>query len=104
MFSGFVALSGAFDLSGFLGGYYDQDCYYNLPTHYLPRLTDPWYFERFRRNTHVLATGLDDQCLAQNQNLARILREKEIPHQLHIWDTPNAHDWPTWQRMVQTCV
>jgi esterase/lipase superfamily enzyme len=102
VFSGFVALSGAFDLSGFLDGYYDQDCYYNLPTHYLPRLTDPWYLERFRRNTYVLATGWDDQCLAQNQNLARILTEKEIPHQFHIWDTPNTHDWPTWQRMVQT--
>lgn len=102
IFSGFIALSGAFDLSGFLGGYYDQDCYYNLPTHYLPRLTDPWYLERFRRNTHVLATGWDDQCLAQNQNLDRILSEKKIPHQLHIWDVPNAHDWPAWRRMIQT--
>ena len=104
IFRGFVALSGAFDLSGFLDGYYDQDCYFNLPTHYLPRLTDPWYLDRFRRNTHVLATGWDDQCLTQNQHFARILSEKEIPHQFHIWDAPNTHDWPTWQRMVQTYI
>lgn len=104
LFSGFVALSGAFDLSGFLDGYYDQDCYFNLPTHYLPRLTDARYLERFRHNTHVLATGWDDQCLVQNQHLARILSEKAIPHQLHIWDTPHAHDWPTWRRMVQMYV
>lgn len=101
IFSGFVALSGAFDLSGFLDGYYDQDCYFNLPTHYLPGLTDPRDLERIRRNTHVLATGWDDQCLAQNQNLARILSEKAIPHRLHIWETPHAHDWPTWRRMVE---
>lgn len=104
IFSGFVALSGAFDLSGFLEGYYDQDCYYNLPTHYLPRLTAPWYLERLRHNRHVLATGWDDQCLGQNQNLARILAEKSIPHQLHIWDAPNAHDWPTWRRMAELYV
>lgn len=104
LFSGFISLSGAFDLSGFLDGYCDRDCYLNLPTHYLPRLTDPWYLDRFRRNTHVLATGWDDQCLVQNQNLDRILSEKDIPHQLHIWDAPNAHDWPAWRRMVQTYV
>ena len=48
----------------------------------------------------MLATGQDDQCLAQNQALDRILSTLEIPHQLHIWDAKNSHDWPTWQRMV----
>ena len=80
---------------------YDEDCYYNLPTHYLPNLTDPWFFSLYRRNNYVLATGWDDQCLAQNQNLDRILSEKEIPHKLYIWDAHNSHDWPTWERMVR---
>ena len=34
----------------FLDGYYDQDCYFNLPTHYLPNLSDPWFFDHYRRN------------------------------------------------------
>ncbi len=101
VFTEMVSLSGAFDLSGFLNGYYDQDCYYNLPTHYLPNLTDPWYLDRYRRNSYVLATGWDDHCLSQNQNLDRIMSSKAIPHKLCIWDTCNAHDWPTWQKMVQ---
>ncbi|HVN92196.1 MAG TPA: alpha/beta fold hydrolase [Terracidiphilus sp.] len=100
IFSGFVSLSGTFDLTGFLDGYYDQDCYFNLPTHYLPRLTDPSYLDRFRRNRFVLATGWDDQCLGQNQNLDRILNEKGIAHEFHVWDAPNAHDWPVWKKMV----
>ena len=29
------------------------------------------------------------------------MNEKSIPHRLCIWDTPNSHDWPTWQRMAQ---
>ena len=101
IFTGFVSLSGAFDLTNFLGGYYDQECYYNLPTHYLPNLSDPWFLDRFRRNSYLLATGQDDQCLRQNQHLDRILSSKEIPHQLHIWDARNSHDWPTWQRMAR---
>jgi esterase/lipase superfamily enzyme len=100
IFTGFVSLSGAFDLTNFLSGYYDLECYYNLPTHYLPSLTDTWFLERFRRNRYVLATGLDDQCLAQNQELDRILTTLGVPHELHIWDERNSHDWPTWQRMV----
>jgi esterase/lipase superfamily enzyme len=100
IFTGMVSLSGAFDLSSFLDGYQDLDCYYNLPTYYLPNLSDPWFLERFRRNRFVLATGWDDHCLGQNRKLSRILHEIDLPHQLHVWDAPNSHDWPTWQRMV----
>ena len=101
IFTGMLSMSGAFDLSNFLDGYYDQDCYFNLPTHNLPNLGDPWFFDHYNRNTYVLATGWDDQCLGQNQNLDRILSSKGIPHQLYVWDSYNAHDWPTWQRMMQ---
>jgi len=101
VFTGLLSLSGAFDLSSFLHGYYDQDCYYNLPTHYLPNLTDPWFLDRYRRGNYVLATGWDDHCLAQNQILDGIMNAAGIPHKLHIWDAENSHDWPTWQRMVQ---
>ena len=101
VFSGLLSMSGAFDLTNFLGGYYEQDCYFNLPTHYLPNLSDPWFFEHFNRNKYVLATGWDDQCLGQNQNLDRVLSEKNIPHKLYIWDSHNSHDWSTWERMVR---
>ena len=104
IFTGFISFSGVFELTDFLDGYYDEECYYHLPTHYLPNLSDPWYLERFCRNRYLLATGWDDQCLAQNQNLDRILTAKEIPHQLHIWEAQNAHDWPTWQRMAREYV
>ncbi len=101
-FTGFVSLSGIFDLTGFLDGYYDQECYFNLPTHYLPNLTDAWYLDQYQRNgPYLLTTGWDDQCLAQNQSLGAILAAKGIPHQLHIWDAKNTHDWQTWRKMAQ---
>lgn len=101
LFTAMLAMSGAFDLSGFLGGYHDEDVYFNQPTQYLPNMSDGWFLDRYRRNKYVLATGWDDQCLGQNQNLDRIMNEKGIPHQLFIWNTWNSHDWPTWQQMVR---
>jgi esterase/lipase superfamily enzyme len=99
-FSGFVSLSGAYDLSAFLDGYSDEDCYYHLPTHYLPNLNDRWYLDRYRANRFVMATGWDDHCLSENQNLDRILNEKGIAHRFDVWNAENSHDWPTWRRMV----
>jgi esterase/lipase superfamily enzyme len=101
IFTSLLSMSGAFYVSNFLDGYYDQDCYFHLPTHYLPNLTDPWYLDRYRRNNYIFGTGWDDRCLSQNQNFDRILSEKGIPHKLYTWETRNSHDWPTWRRMVQ---
>jgi len=100
VFSGFLSMSGAFEIANFLGGYYDQDCYFNLPTHYLPNMSDPWFIDRYRRNVYVLATGWDGQCLEQNRNLDRIMSNMGIPHKIYIWDSFNSHDWSTWERML----
>ncbi|HEX7730936.1 MAG TPA: alpha/beta hydrolase-fold protein [Terracidiphilus sp.] len=101
VFSGFLSMSGAFDLTNFLHGYSDQDVYYNQPTQFLPSLSDPWFLNRYAGNTYVLATGWDDQCLGQNQHLDRVMSDKWIPHKLFVWDAWNSHDWPTWQRMMR---
>jgi esterase/lipase superfamily enzyme len=100
VFTGFLSMSGAFDMRNFLRGYYDQDCYFNQPLDYLPNLGDNWFLERYRRSSYVLATGWDDQCLGQNQRLDGVMNAKGIPHKLFVWDSYNAHDWPTWMRMV----
>ena len=100
--TGFRAFSGAFDLAPFLDGYFDEDCYFNLPLHYMANLTDPAYLARYNRNNnYVFATGWDDRCLKQNQDLAAILASKAIPHQLHVWDAKGTHDWPVWQQMAK---
>jgi esterase/lipase superfamily enzyme len=100
VFAGFLSLSGTYNLSRFLDGYFDDDCYFHLPTHYLPNLSDPWYLERFARNKFVLATGWDDHCLIENQELDRILSAKRIAHDFFVSESRNSHDWPTWRRMI----
>lgn len=103
IFTGFLSMSGAFDLKnlGFLGGYYDDDVYFNLPLDYLPNLNDPTYLHQMRRRTYVLATGVHDQCWNDNERLAAAMRSKEIPVRLDVWGDNARHDWPWWHRMVQ---
>jgi esterase/lipase superfamily enzyme len=102
VFHSVLSLGGAFDPVNFLNGYYDDDCYFNLPLHYLPNISDPWYLNRFRHNTYVLATGVHDQCWNANEVLARALRDKGIPVRLDVWGDNTGHDWSWWQRMLQT--
>ncbi len=102
-FTGFLSMGGAFDLQqlGFLNGYHDNDVYMSQPMQYLPNMHDPWYLDRYRRNTYVLATGVHDQCWNDNERLARILRDKGVPVRLDVWGDNTGHDWPWWQRMAQ---
>jgi esterase/lipase superfamily enzyme len=95
-----VALSGAFDIHQFLDGYYDQDCYFLCPPHFLPGLSDPWFLDRFRGIKWVLGTGEHDICLRDNERMSDLLTAKAIPHSLHVWQGM-WHDWPWWQKMAQ---
>ena len=100
-FSGFLSMSGIFDPCRFLHGYYDDDCYFNTPAHFVANLDDWTQLERHRRNTYVLATGVHDQCWEANERMADVFRSKGIPCRLDVWADETGHDWPFWQRMMQ---
>lgn len=100
-FSGFLSMSGIFDPSRFLHGYYDEDVYFHSPTHFLSNLTDASELAKHQGNTYVLATGVHDQCWDANERMAEVLRFKNIAHRLDVWGDNARHDWPWWQRMIQ---
>jgi esterase/lipase superfamily enzyme len=102
VFTAMLSMSGAFDPSNFLSGYYDDDCYFQIPMHYLPNMEDSWYLDRYRRNSYVLATGVHDQCWNDNERMAQVFRNKSIPCRLDVWGDNTGHDWPWWQRMLAT--
>jgi esterase/lipase superfamily enzyme len=103
IFSGFLSMSGAFDLQGlgFLHGYHSAEVYFNQPLQFVPNLHDHGALEQMRRNTYVLATGVHDQCWNDNERLAAVMRAKGIPVRLEVWADPARHDWPWWQRQIQ---
>jgi len=102
IFRGFLSMSGIFDPSRFLEGYYDEDVYFHSPTHFLPNLHDPHELAKYQGKMYVLATGDHDQCWEANARMADILRAKGISYRLDVWGDGTRHDWPWWQRMIQT--
>jgi esterase/lipase superfamily enzyme len=36
--------------------------------------------------------------------MAQVFRSKQIPCRLDVWGDNTGHDWPWWQRMLQTYV
>ena len=95
-----VAMSGSFDMKGFMDGYYDNDFYFNNPVDYLPNMNDSWFLDRYRQMRIILAAGDWDICLGENYRIADILGRKGIPHWLDVWTGGELHDWPLWQRMA----
>ena len=96
-----VAMSGSFDIHQFLDGYYDENCYFNCPTDFLPNLGDDWYLRQYRdRVKFVLGAGEWDICLGHNFDMANIMGRKSIPHWLDVWGDHAVHDWPLWQKMA----
>ena len=95
-----VTMSGAYDIKSFLDGYYDDNCYFNNPPDYLPRVGDEWFLSRYRQMKIVLGSSNWDICLDANVKMAGILPERGIPHWLDIWNDNSRHDWPLWQRMA----
>ncbi|MCK6691059.1 MAG: esterase, partial [Thermoanaerobaculia bacterium] len=46
LFDGTIAMSGVYDLTTYTKGYFDEDVYFNSPTHYLPNLNDDYNLPR----------------------------------------------------------
>jgi esterase/lipase superfamily enzyme len=96
-----VTMGGAFNIKQFLDGFYNDDCYFNNPPDYLPNLSDPWYLDRYRSMTFILATGEHDKCWNDNEQMAAMMRGKGIPHRLDVWGEQTGHDWPWWLKMAR---
>jgi len=99
-FTSCVAMSGRFDITQFLDGYFDDECYFLNPPSFLRNQSDDHYLEQYRRNKWVLVTGEHDICRGDNEMFSGLLHAKGIGHALHIWGFGSKHDWPDWQPMA----
>jgi len=106
VFNKVVGMSGRYDLTvrighydDLLGGYWDENVYFNMPPQYIPNLTDLTILNRLRLMEIVLAIGHDDVLLESNRVLSHELAEKGIKTYLHIWDQ-EAHRARFWRQMV----
>lgn len=88
------SMSGVFDIRDFVGGYYDDNVYYNNPVDFIPGAHDADLWKM----GIVLGTAEWDSCREQNERMAGLLAAKNIGHWLDI-RSQRSHDWPVWREM-----
>lgn len=95
-----IALSGVYDLRGFVGDYVDEYVYYNSPLFYLPNLEDEYYLNLYRKNKIIVCVGQgawEEEMLDDTRQLEWILNFKNIPAWIDYWGYDVNHDWPWWK-------
>ncbi|MBS1756250.1 MAG: esterase [Bacteroidetes bacterium] len=102
LINGVIAMSGVYDLTEYTKGFYDDQVYFNSPSHYIPNLTDSWYLDNIRKSNHIhIATGSGDfEDPDASRRFSDVLNSKDIHHELDIWGNEWKHDWPTWRAML----
>jgi len=102
LFYGTIALSGTYNIEHYSKGYFDSNCYFNSPIHYLPNLNDSYWLSFLQSKNHVyLMSGSGEGEFPYNsQHLSDILNSKNIPNYLDIWGTEWGHNIETWQEML----
>ncbi|MBW3131105.1 esterase family protein [Hymenobacter profundi] len=88
------SMGAKFDISNFLGGYHNDDLYFNNPPAYMPAAQD----DNFYQMGIVLGSAVDDFCKQGNIEMSEILNRKGISHWLDIRPY-GTHDWPVWRDM-----
>ncbi len=106
LFRKLLACSGRYDLTleveafhDLFNGYYDENIYFNTPTHFLPGLEGEEQLQALRRMDIVIVIGDEDPFLHNNYRLSEILNAKGIGHQLIVW-AGRAHRGRYWREMV----
>lgn len=88
------SMSGIFDISDQVDGFYNGDIYYNNPVDFLPHDQDAGLWKM----DIILGTAEWDICKPFNERLSGILNQKRIDHWLDVRANEN-HDWPVWRQM-----
>jgi esterase/lipase superfamily enzyme len=95
-----VCFSGIYDIHRFLDGYWDETCYFNCPTAYIPNMDAEW-IARLCAVQWTIATGEFDSLVNDNRNFSALLSNCGIPNHCEIWPGVFGHDWPWWNENVR---
>ncbi len=102
LFRGTIAMSGSYDIRGYMNGYYDDNVYFNNPIQYLQNLNDDYHLPRLRHaDSIVVFTGQGAfEAPDRSRNLSNVLNSKGVPHLLDVWGQDVNHDWPWWRKAL----
>ena len=102
-----IGLSGNYDPSSWHGwGEPGEATYFANPTAYLPNMEGE-HLQWVRESANiVLVVGQGPfeehptRSISGAYQLAGLLADRQIPHELDVWGHDSAHDWPWWRKQI----
>ncbi len=103
LFIGTIALSATFNIEHYSKDYYDENCYFNSPVHYLPNLTDKYWVTHLLSRHHIyLASGSGENENPHNTSqFGDLLNSKGFRANVEIWGNEFGHNWESWSQMLK---
>lgn len=103
VFDGIIAISGLYQVAGFVGDEGGMDAYHNSPLWYLRNMSDPWFLDHYRRNKIVFVVGQgrwEEECIRDTREMQEVLHQKGVYATVDYWGHDVDHDWPWWRKML----
>ena len=102
IFYGVIAMSGTYNIDHLAKGYFDDNCYFNSPVHYLPNLNDSYWLSYLisKHHVHIVSGTGDGEYPDNSRHLSQVLNIKNIPHNVDLWGPEWGHNWKTWNTML----
>ena len=102
LFRGVIAMSGSYDIRGYMNGYFDDNVYFNNPVQYLENLNDDYHLPILQKaDSIVIFTGQGAfEAPDRSRKLSSVLNSKGIPHLLDVWGHDVRHDWEWWRKCL----
>lgn len=106
-FSRLLAMSGIYDLSGYIyDGEFDGNYYQNTPLAYLPNMNiEHPYIDLYNQNKGFIVVGQgswEEQTSNDLRRLADVFANKGIHIPCYFWGADTPHDWPSWEKQILT--
>jgi esterase/lipase superfamily enzyme len=102
-----ICQSGSYDPSRWRAwGDRGDAAYFTNPSDYVGNLHGDHLAWLQRRAQILLVVGegpwevQPTESLPQARQMAALLAEKGIPHELDVWGSDSAHDWPSWRKQI----
>ena len=104
LFSGFLALSGNYDIASFFNGYMNNDVYNNSPVHYLTNMDyNHPYIDIYNQKKIIIVVGQgawEHLVYYSNEWINNILNSKGINAWVEFRDANSYHDWSSWKSYI----
>lgn len=104
IFSGCIALSGAYNARICFPDYFDELVYMNSPVDYIEGMPyDHPYVQMYRERDIILCVGQgawEHPMLEDTLRMKELFGYKNIPAWVDVWGPDVAHDWPWWRKQL----